>query len=242
MQQQVVKRDGQVVLCEVQKIINAINKAADAAHEQVNAPHIACTVLARLDGKKRIEVEQIQDQVEQVLMESSAKATAKAYILYRKDRERVREGNALIRATNELFNSYLEDTTWRTKENANTRRSVNGMNNFIRERFTEQYWLNNIYPPAIKEAHLEGRLHLHDLGFFGPYCCGWDLKQLLMQGFGGVEGKVSSKPAKHLRAFLGQVVNATFTFRVSVPEHRHGHPSTRMQLRLSATIISPSRK
>jgi ribonucleoside-triphosphate reductase len=213
MQQQVVKRDGQVVLCEVQKIINAINKAAEAAHEQVNAPQIACTVLSRLDDFERLSVEQIQDTVEQALMESSAKATAKAYILYRKDRERVREGNALIRATNELFNSYLEDTTWRTKENANTRRSVNGMNNFIRERFTEQYWLNNIYPPAIKEAHQRGRLHLHDLGFFGPYCCGWDLKQLLLQGFGGVEGKVSSKPAKHLRAFLGQVVNATFTFQ-----------------------------
>ncbi|MGE4453977.1 MAG: ribonucleoside triphosphate reductase [Sphaerochaeta sp.] len=213
MQQQVVKRDGQVVLCEVQKIINAIEKAAAAAHQDVDANHVSNLVLFKTEGKERLEVEHIQDLVEASLMEEGYSKTAKAYILYRKDRERVREGKALINATNEMFSAYLEDTTWRVKENANTRRSVNGMNNYIRERFTEQYWLHQIYPAEIREAHLKGSLHLHDLGFFGPYCCGWDLRQLLMQGFGGVDGKVASKPAKHFRSLLGQVVNATFTFQ-----------------------------
>lgn len=213
MQKQVVKRDGQVVLCEVQKIINAINKAATAAHQDVDAIKVAALVLANMKDVNPITVEQIQDLVERALMDSGAKETAKAYILYRSQRERVREGNALIKATNALFDSYLNQTTWQTKENANTRRSVNGMNNFIRERFTEQYWLNEIYPKEIKAAHESGAFHLHDLGFFGPYCCGWDLRQLLVNGFGGVDGKVSSKPAKHLRSFLGQIVNATFTFQ-----------------------------
>lgn len=213
MQQQVVKRDGQVVFCEVQKIINAITKAANAANEQVDAAKIASIVCSHLDEAKPVEVEHIQDLVERTLMDCGANATAKAYILYRRDRERIREGKALIKATNQLFSSYLEDTTWRTKENANTRRSINGMNNYIREIFTEQYWLNEIYPASIREAHQKGSLHIHDLGFFGPYCCGWDLRQLLVQGFGGVEGKVQSKPARHLRSWLGQIVNATFTFQ-----------------------------
>ncbi|MDC7231220.1 MAG: ribonucleoside triphosphate reductase [Sphaerochaetaceae bacterium] len=213
MQQQVVKRDGQVVLCEVQKIIDAIEKAANAAGQKVDAKMVAATVLSKTKGKDKVEVEYIQDLVEESLMEQSYQATAKAYILYRKGRERVREGKALIKATNEMFSAYLDDTTWRVKENANTRRSVNGMNNYIRERFTEQYWLHEIYPETIREAHQSGSLHLHDLGFFGPYCCGWDLRQLLTSGFGGVDGKVSSKPAKHFRSLLGQVVNATFTFQ-----------------------------
>ena len=97
------------------------------------------------------------------------------------------------------------------QENANTRKSINGMNNYIREAFTRRYWLNEVYPFEIREAHQSGAMHIHDLGFFGPYCCGWDLQQLLTMGFGGIAGKVSSKPAKHLRAFLGQIVNATFT-------------------------------
>ncbi len=202
MQQQVVKRDGQVVLCEVQKIINAIEKAANAAGQIVDTEKVAMLVLSKTKETERIEVERIQDLVEESLMEMAYQATAKAYILYRKARERVREGKALVKATNEMFSAYLDDTTWRVKENANTRRSVNGMNNYIRERFTEQYWLHEIYPETIRIAHQKGgALHLHDLGFFGPYCCGWDLRQLLTSGFGGVDGKVSSKPAKHFRAY-----------------------------------------
>lgn len=126
MQQQVVKRDGQVVLCEVQKIINAIEKAANAAGQIVDTEKVAMLVLSKTKETERIEVERIQDLVEESLMEMAYQATAKAYILYRKARERVREGKALVKATNEMFSAYLDDTTWRVKENANTRRSVNG--------------------------------------------------------------------------------------------------------------------
>lgn len=209
----IIKRDGREVFCEARKITDAISKAAHAAGEPIDSVALTNRVLERILHRTAVEVEEIQDLVEEALIEANYPKTAKAYILYRKERQRIREGNALIKATRNLFDSYLEDKTWQIKENANARKSVNGMNNYIRERLTESYWLNDIYPKTIREAHLEGTLHLHDLGFFGPYCCGWDLRLLLEKGFGGVEGKVSSKPAKHLRSFLGQIVNATFTLQ-----------------------------
>ncbi|HBP37438.1 MAG TPA: ribonucleoside triphosphate reductase, partial [Clostridiales bacterium] len=153
----------------------------------------------------------IQDLVEKVLIENGHAKTAKAYILYREKRRSAREANALIGATINMFSDYLGDKDWQVQENANTQRSINGMNNYVRETFTKQYWLHEVYPTEIREAHLSGELHLHDLGFFGPYCTGWDLRQLLSDGFGGVPGKVESSPAKHLRSFLGQIVNSTFT-------------------------------
>ena len=209
----VVKRDGQVVFCDGQKISQAISKAAKAAGESVDSDALAESVLqaASVAGVKRVDVETIQDLVEKQLIASGAAKTAKAFILYREERRKVRDGRILIDATQRLFRDYLDDKDWLIKENANTRKSVNGMNNYIREAFTKQYWLHEVYPQNIRAAHLSGRFHIHDLGFFGPYCCGWDLRQLLTLGFGGIPGKVSSKPAKHLRAFLGQVVNATFT-------------------------------
>ncbi len=110
-----------------------------------------------------------------------------------------------------MFGDYLNDRDWGVKENANMQRSVNGLNNYVREAFTKKYWLYEIYPIDVCKAHESGDAHIHDLGFFGPYCAGWDLRQLLSDGFGGVDGKVESKPAKHLRSFLGQIVNSTFT-------------------------------
>ena len=157
------------------------------------------------------DVEEIQDLVEKVLIERGHAKTAKAYILYREKRRAARESNALIGATIDMFSDYLDDKDWQIKENANTQKSINGMNNYVRETFTKQYWLHEVYPQEIREAHTSGAFHIHDLGFFGPYCAGWDLKQLLADGFGGVPGKVESSPAKHLRSFLGQVVNSTFT-------------------------------
>jgi ribonucleoside-triphosphate reductase len=210
---QVIKRDGQVVFCDGRKIADAIGKAARAANESIDHEMLARNVLSRVSGeaKDRVDVETIQDLVEQELIHSGAAATAKAYILYREERRKVREGRILIDATSRLFHDYLDDKDWMIQENANTRKSINGMNNYIREAFTRRYWLNEVYPFEIREAHQSGAMHIHDLGFFGPYCCGWDLQQLLTMGFGGIAGKVSSKPAKHLRAFLGQIVNATFT-------------------------------
>jgi anaerobic ribonucleoside-triphosphate reductase len=156
-------------------------------------------------------VEGIQDLVEKVLIEEGHAKTAKAYILYREKRKSARELDALIGATIDMFSDYLGDKDWQIQENANTQKSVNGLNNYVREMFTKKYWLYEVYPDEVRKAHESGDLHLHDLGFFGPYCAGWDLRQLLMEGFGGVPGKVESNPARHLRSFLGQIVNSTFT-------------------------------
>lgn len=198
------------------RITRAIFKAANAVggNDWARAAGLTDQVVAiaeRQYGDDIADVEGIQDIVEKVLIENGHAKTAKAYILYREKRRGAREANALIGATIEMFSNYLGENDWRIKENANTQKSINGMNNYIREAFTKQYWLHEIYPEEVRRAHQSGDLHLHDLGFFGPYCAGWDLRQLLMVGFGGVPGKVESSPAKHLRSFLGQVVNSTFT-------------------------------
>lgn len=210
------KRNGDVVAFQPEKITRAIFKAANAVGgkdwamaEDLTNQVIALATEQYPDGT--VDVESIQDLVEKVLIENGHAKTAKAYILYREKRRSAREANALIGATIEMFSNYMGDNDWRVKENANAQKSINGMNNYIRETFTKQYWLHEIYPEKIRKAHQSGDLHLHDLGFFGPYCAGWDLRQLLTEGFGGVPGKVESSPAKHLRSFLGQIVNSTFT-------------------------------
>ncbi len=210
------KRDGSVVPFTPEKITWAIFKAANAVGgDDWSRAELLCRQVVDMAtlryGNTVVDVEDIQDIVEKVLIENGHARTAKAYILYREKRRGAREANALIGATIEMFSNYLGDMDWRIKENANAQKSINGMNNYIRETFTKQYWLHEIYPEEIRQAHVTGDLHLHDLGFFGPYCAGWDLRQLLMEGFGGVPGKVESKPAKHLRSFLGQIVNSTFT-------------------------------
>lgn len=210
------KRNGAVVPFQSEKITRAIFRAANAVggNDWEKAELLTRDVVRLAEAKygdSIADVEAIQDIVEKVLIENGHAKTSKAYILYREKRRSAREANALIGATIEMFSKYLGDNDWRVKENANAQKSVNGMNNYIRETFTKQYWLHEIYPQSIRSAHLSGDLHLHDLGFFGPYCAGWDLKQLLTDGFGGVEGKVESSPAKHLRSFLGQIVNSTFT-------------------------------
>jgi ribonucleoside-triphosphate reductase len=209
----VTKRNGERVLCDGQRIVLAVKKAAIACKEIVDSHEIAQQVLfkASLISKECVSVETLQDIVEHVLMENGHYRCAKAYILYRKNRQNNRDEQLILERTKKLFDSYLDDESWLVKENANARKSVNGMNNFIRENFTRQYWLGEIYPQEVSTEHESGRMHIHDLGFFGPYCAGWDLRQLLTMGFGGISGKVSSKPAKHLRSFLAQVVNSTFT-------------------------------
>ena len=212
----ILKRSGQKEVFQPQKITDAIFKAARAVGgaDVSKAEQLTQQVvdIARIQfGDRCPEVEQIQDVVERVLIKNGHAKTAKAYILYREKRKSARETNALIGATIDMFSDYLSDKDWGIKENANTQKSVNGLNNYIREAFTKKYWLHEIYPQEVREAHLNGDCHIHDLGFFGPYCAGWDLRQLLMQGFGGIPGKVESKPARHMRSFLGQIVNSTFT-------------------------------
>lgn len=214
---QIRKRDGRIVDFHADKITRAIFKAAEAVggDDWQRAEELTAKVVEMVETRLSVgevaHVEAVQDMVEKVLIECGHAKTAKAYILYREKRRSAREANALIGATIQMFSDYLDDKDWQIQENANAQKSINGMNNYIRETFTKQYWLHEIYPEAIRKAHVSGDLHIHDLGFFGPYCAGWDLKQLLLQGFGGVPGKVEAKPAKHLRSFLGQVVNSTFT-------------------------------
>lgn len=210
------KRNGNLEPLHVEKITWAIFKAASAVGgndwsraEQLTGQVMDIALLQYKDGVA--DVEGIQDIVEKVLIENGHAKTAKAYILYREKRRSARESNALIGATIDMFSDYLQDKDWLIQENANTQRSINGLNNYVREAFTKKYWLHEIYPTEVREAHTGGDIHLHDLGFFGPYCAGWDLRQLLRDGFGGVPGKVESSPAKHLRSFLGQIVNSTFT-------------------------------
>ncbi len=213
---QIKKRNGSTEAFQQEKITWAIFKAVtavggddfDTAQKISNEVVDVANLQLKADAA---DVEQIQDIVEKVLIERGHAKTAKAYILYREKRRAARESNALIGATIDMFSDYLDDKDWQIKENANTQKSINGMNNYVRETFTKQYWLHEVYPQEVREAHTSGDFHIHDLGFFGPYCAGWDLRQLLMDGFGGVPGKVESSPAKHLRSFLGQVVNSTFT-------------------------------
>lgn len=216
MLKEIRKRDGRIEAFDREKIRIAIWKAAQAVNGTNEAIADALTdEVVRIADQRFTDqipdIESIQDIVEKVLIEAGHARTAKAYILYREKRRGTREINALIGATIDMFGDYLQDKDWGIKENANMQKSVNGLNNYVREAFTKKYWLYEIYPDDIRRAHENGDAHIHDLGFFGPYCAGWDLRQLLMEGFGGVEGKVESKPAKHLRSFLGQVVNSTFT-------------------------------
>lgn len=212
----VIKRDRSEVPFKKEKIVLAIFKAATAVsgNDFTTAEKLADEVVniaQRQYPDGVVDVESIQDIVEKVLIENGHAKTAKAFILYREKRRSAREANALIGATINMFTEYLSDRDWKINENANTQKSINGLNNYVREAFTKNYWLHEIYPEEIRNAHLSGDIHIHDLGFFGPYCAGWDLRQILANGFGGVPGKVESKPPKHLRSFLGQIVNSTFT-------------------------------
>ena len=213
---QIIKRDRTTVPFKSEKIVLAIFRAATAVGgDDFTTSQLLADEVVRLADLRYpdgiAEVEGIQDIVEKVLIEAGHAKTAKAYILYREKRRASRESNALIGATINMFTEYLNDRDWQINENANTQKSINGLNNYVREAFTKSYWLHEVYTDEIRNAHLSGEIHIHDLGFFGPYCAGWDLRQILTNGFGGVPGKVESRPAKHLRSFLGQVANSTFT-------------------------------
>lgn len=212
----VFKRDGSIQNYDENKIVEAIFKAAKACggNDKETSQKLAkeVTKLLNIKYSDRIPtVEEIQNTVEKVLIENKHAQVAKAYILYREKRSQAREKNALIGATINMFDSYLNDKDWAIKENANMSKSIAGLNNYVREAFTKSYWLNEVYTTDIREAHESGSIHLHDLGFFGAYCVGWDIRSILVDGFTGVKGKVSSCPPKHLRSLLGQLVNATFT-------------------------------
>ena len=157
------------------------------------------------------EVEEIQDIVERILLDSPFYKTAKAYILYREQHAQLRALAA--KASIDLVENYLQEMDWKIQENSNMCYSLQGLNNYISSDITSEYWLNRIYPPEIREAHRQGDFHLHDLSLLSVYCVGWDLKDLLTQGFKGVAGKVESSPPRHLRSALGQIVNFFYTLQ-----------------------------
>ncbi len=216
MFEQIEKRDGRVVEFDSSKITAAIAKAGGATGEfgEREAKKLTLRVLT-LAHDLRLgpvpKVEEAQDIVERVLLDSPYHKTAKAYILYREQRAQIRK--IATKANVDLVNHYIEKLDWKIRENSNMSYSLQGLNNYISSEVTSEYWLNSIYPPEIRQAHSEGDLHIHDLNLLSVYCVGWDLMDLLRQGFRGVEGKVESSPPQHLRSALGQIVNFFYTLQ-----------------------------
>ncbi len=214
----VLKRDSKLEPFDQERITSAIWKAAKAVggKDKEQAKRVSDEVVAelnRLYGEDGVPtVEEVQDLVEKRLIENGHASTAKAYILYRKQHNDMRELAALLSSA-DLVDQYLEVEDWRVKENSNMSYSLQGLNNYLSSTVIAKYWISRIYPSKIAEAHFSGDLHIHDLGVLGPYCVGWDISDLLLSGFGGVAGKIESKPAKHFRTALGQVVNFFYTLQ-----------------------------
>ncbi|MGC8764871.1 MAG: ribonucleoside triphosphate reductase [Brevinematia bacterium] len=208
------KRDGRVVDFDPAKIANAIRKAFEATEEGNIMKAWECTamVVSKLE-KKIVEIEHIQDIVEDTLMNLGYRKTAKAYILYRAKRSEVRNIQSVLNESLSIIEGYLDLKDWRVNENSNMSYSLQGLNAHISSTIVANYWLTKIYTPDIGEAHKNGLFHIHDLGSLSAYCVGWDLEMLLINGFSGVTGKVESKPAKHFRTALGQIVNFFYTLQ-----------------------------
>ncbi|MBK8189454.1 MAG: ribonucleoside triphosphate reductase [Vampirovibrionales bacterium] len=212
----VKKRNGDVVAFDPRKITAALTKAGQASGEMDAAAAEklairAMSILQTMFERELPSVEDIQDVVEEVLLGSPYKKTAKAYILYREQHTRMRE---LISSANvDLMDNYLACLDWQVNENSNMAYSLQGLNNYIASEVSKTYWLSKIYPAEVRQAHEGGDLHLHDLNQLSVYCVGWDLKDLLTQGFTGVSGKMESRPARHFRTALGQIVNFFYTLQ-----------------------------
>jgi len=214
--EKIKKRDGRVVKFDAQKIADAIEKAGGATGEfdKKIAQKLTLKVLNLAQQAITHEiptVEAIQDVVEEILLSSPYRKTAKAYIIYRDQHARIRE--IADKVDVDLVDQYLEKVDWQVNENSNMTYSLQGLNNYISSEISKVYWLNKIYPPEVKKAHLNGDFHIHDLNILSVYCVGWDLFDLLIEGFKGVPGKVESKPAKHLCSALGQMVNFFYTLQ-----------------------------
>ena len=217
--EKVQKRDGTIVPFEQERITDAIFKALTVTGEgeKKKAKRLSDRVVRILNRRfKKGEIpniEQIQDIVEEVLILEGLVKTAKAYILYREQRRRIREAIKYSEEAVDRLDQYLEKLDWEVQENANMAFSLQGLNHYATAYIIKKYWLNKIYPKEIREAYESGDFHIHNLDTLGPYCVGWDLYDLLTKGFQGVPGKVESKPPKHFRAALGQVVNFLYTLQ-----------------------------
>ncbi|MDI6705526.1 MAG: ribonucleoside triphosphate reductase [Bacillota bacterium] len=212
------KRNGEIVNFDIGKIENAIFSAAQAVggsdrKEAARLAQMVVDILGETQGAGIPTVEDIQDLVEKVLIEEGHAKTAKAYILYRKKREELRDVKNLFMDAEGMIDKYVSLEDWRVNENANMGFSLQGLNNHIVESISKKYWLNKIYRKELRDAHVNGDIHIHDLGILAPYCCGWDLEAFLRRGFKGAKGKVESKPPKHFESALGQLVNLLYTLQ-----------------------------
>lgn len=216
MYQQIKKRDGRKVKFDVQKIRRAVERAGLATGEFAEAEAQKLANKAVKQAEKQLKhkvptVEEIQDVVEDVLLDSKYRKTAIAYIVYRDQHAKIRDiaSNSHI----DLMDQYISRADWRVNENSNMDYSLQGLNNYISSEVSKTYWLNKIYSPKIGELHKSGDMHIHDLNLLSVYCVGWDLMDLIRTGFTGVPNKISSKPARHFRTILGQVVNFFYTLQ-----------------------------
>lgn len=215
----IIKRSGKVVPFNPEKITKAVLKAFGETGEGdlKDAQNVTKKVVQLLNKSFHKgyvpEIEEVQDTVERVLMILDFNNTAKSYILYRDQHSKVRETEEALDEAVDLVDKYIEESDWRVKENSNMGFSLQGLNNFISSAVSSKYWMNRVYTKDIRDAHEGGDLHVHDLQMVAAYCCGWDLHDLLIKGFGGVPGKVHSAPPKHFRAALGQMVNFIYTLQ-----------------------------
>jgi anaerobic ribonucleoside-triphosphate reductase len=217
----VVKRDGSIAPFDRTRIENAIYAAARAVGNGEGRPW-AETLSWAVTGlvEERFgqnghfpHVEDVQDVVEEVLIKSGNQRVAKAYILYRQQRAATRDTRRMILDGEKLVDDYLKRADWRVKENSNMNYSLQGLNFYIASSIAARYWLQKVYPIEVQNGHTEGDFHIHDLGMLSTYCCGWDLQDLLRIGFGGVPAMLESKPPKHFRTALGQLVNFFYTLQ-----------------------------
>lgn len=217
----ICKRSGEIVEFDQQKIIQAVAKAMAAVgpEDEEKAVKIADEVVKLVNLKFHERsipaVEEIQDVVEEVLINNRLIKEAKAYILYRDQHSRLRNMSLMV-DSEKIMDDYLKQSDWRVKENSNMSFSLQGLNNHLASIISSTYWLNKVYNAPIREAHQNGDIHLHDLQILASYCAGWDLKDLLLKGFGGVSGKIESKPPKHFRTALGQITNFFYTVQGEV--------------------------
>ena len=209
----VTKRDGSIQNFDASKIYNAITKAFDAQNKLYTTDIInSLTIEVTIDYQNNIEngqisVEKIQDSVEHVLIQAGYTDVAKAYILYRKQHEKIRNINSTLLDYKELVNQYVNINDWRVKENSTVTYSVGGLILNNSGAITANYWLSEVYDDEVENAHRNADMHIHDLSMLTGYCAGWSLKQLIIRGLGGIEGKITSSPASHLSTLCNQMVN-----------------------------------
>jgi len=210
------KRDGRLAEFKPEKIAEALYKAlAATGHDDPQlAAILAVSVVGKLDleSEEAPTVEQVQDLVERTLFEHGLFETLRSYIIYREQHAGLRKTEALF-SNLDMVDDYLDLSDWRVKESANSSYSLQGLHQHISTIISSQYWLDRVYTKELGEAHKKGDFHIHDLGYLSVYCVGWDLEDLLLSGFKGVRGKTSSKPARHFRSALGQVVNFFYTMQ-----------------------------